>query len=86
MASVEELCSDIVLINKSKAILSGKIKDIRNSFKKNIYEVVYKGATDKLQLGENFKVISSKSETDENIINFHNVAHDAFGTDMGFIS
>ena len=68
MASVEELCSDIVLINKSKTILSGKIKDIRNSFKKNIYEVVYKGATDKLQLGENFKVISSKSETDENII------------------
>ena len=41
MASVEELCSDIVLINKSKVILSGKIKDIRNSFKKNIYEAVY---------------------------------------------
>lgn len=30
--------------------------------------------------------IKVKEETDENIINFHNVAHDAFGTDMGFIS
>ena len=68
MASVEELCSDIVLINKSKVILSGKIKDIRNSFKKNIYEAVYRGTTDKLQLGENFKVISTKSEMDESII------------------
>lgn len=68
MASVEELCSDIVLINKSKAILSGKIKDIRNSFKKNIYETVYRGANDKLQLGENFNVISTKSEMDESII------------------
>ena len=68
MASVEELCSDIVLINKSKAILSGKIKDIRNSFKKNIYEIIYRGITDKLQLCENFKIISSKSEMDENII------------------
>lgn len=68
MASVEELCSDIVLINKSKVILSGKIKDIRNSFKKNIYEIIYRGITDKLQLCENFKIISSKSEMDENII------------------
>lgn len=30
--------------------------------------------------------VKVKEETDENIIKFHNVAHDAFETDMGFIS
>ena len=30
--------------------------------------------------------IKVNEETDENIIEFHNIAHDAFGTDMGFIS
>lgn len=30
--------------------------------------------------------IKVKDETDENIIEFHNAAHDAFGTEMGFIS
>mgnify|MGYP003296054262 CR=1 FL=1 len=30
--------------------------------------------------------IKVKEETNENIIEFHNIAHDAFGTDMGFIS
>ena len=68
MESVEELCSDIVLINKSKAILSGKIKDIRNSFKKNIYEVVCLGNADGLQLPEDFTILSGKYETGESTI------------------
>ena len=68
MESVEELCSDIVLINKSKAILSGKIKDIRNSFKKNIYEVVCLGNADGLQLPEDFTILSGKYEMGESTI------------------
>lgn len=46
MSSVEELCDDILLINNSKAILSGKVKDIQRSFKKNIFEVVCVGNCD----------------------------------------
>lgn len=30
--------------------------------------------------------VKVKEDTDENIMGFHNIAHDAFGTDMGFIS
>lgn len=30
--------------------------------------------------------IKVKEETDGNISEFHDIAHDAFGTDMGFIS
>ncbi|MDR1724890.1 MAG: ATP-binding cassette domain-containing protein [Bacteroidales bacterium] len=40
MASVEEVCDSIVLLNKAKNILEGKVKDIKQLFKKNEYEVI----------------------------------------------
>jgi ABC-2 type transport system ATP-binding protein len=43
MESVEELCTHIALINKSRKILEGAVKDIRNQFKSNTYEVRYSG-------------------------------------------
>jgi len=43
MESVEELCTHIALINKSKKILEGSIKEIRKKYKSNIYEVHYLG-------------------------------------------
>ena len=39
MESVEELCEDIALINKSNKILDGKLDDIKRKFKSNIFEV-----------------------------------------------
>ncbi len=39
MASVEELCDDIVLINKSKVVLTGGVKEIKKSYSKNVYEM-----------------------------------------------
>ena len=39
MESVEELCEDIALINKSNKILDGKLDDIKRKFKLNIYEI-----------------------------------------------
>lgn len=42
MASVEELCDNIALINNSKTVLSGEIHKIKNDFKENIFEVSYK--------------------------------------------
>jgi len=43
MASVEELCDNIALINKSNLIVSGGVDDIRKKHGKNQIEVVYKG-------------------------------------------
>lgn len=40
MASVEELCDDIALINKSEKILEGRVKDIRQDYKSNTFEVL----------------------------------------------
>ncbi len=43
MDSVEELCDDISLINKSKVILEGRIDEIRKKFRTNTFELSYKG-------------------------------------------
>jgi ABC-2 type transport system ATP-binding protein len=44
MGSVEELCDNIALINKSKKILDGSVKDIRKQFKTNVYEIEFSGS------------------------------------------
>ena len=39
MSSVEELCDDIALINKSKVILSGNVHEIKRQYSSNIYQL-----------------------------------------------
>ncbi|CAN5428862.1 ABC transporter ATP-binding protein [soil metagenome] len=43
MGSVEELCDNIALINRSKKIVDGSVKDIRKENKSNIIEVEFTG-------------------------------------------
>lgn len=43
MESVEELCDAIALIDKSKKILDGSIRNIKNTYRNNIYLVEYTG-------------------------------------------
>jgi ABC-2 type transport system ATP-binding protein len=45
MESVEEICDHICLINKSKKILDGGVKDIKKQNSKNEFEVVFEGKT-----------------------------------------
>lgn len=42
MESVEELCDDIALINRSKKILDGSKKDIKNTYKSNTFHIEHK--------------------------------------------
>jgi ABC-2 type transport system ATP-binding protein len=66
MASVEELCDHIALINKSKKILEGKVKEIKNSYKTNIYQVEITGYNKLLKdtLNHDFNVVE-ESHDDE---------------------
>lgn len=43
MGSVEELCDEITLINKSRAVLQGNVRDVRNRFKKHIFKITIAG-------------------------------------------
>ncbi|MDI9864991.1 ABC transporter ATP-binding protein [Flectobacillus longus] len=44
MESVEELCDNIALINKSKVVLSGEKKEVKNRFRDNTFNLEYSGA------------------------------------------
>ncbi len=41
MEQVEEICEDIVLINNGKVMLGGKVDDIKDNYKENLYEVKF---------------------------------------------
>jgi len=43
MGSVEEICEHIALINNSKKILGGSVKQIKEDFKEGVYEITFKG-------------------------------------------
>ncbi|MAY83955.1 MAG: ABC transporter ATP-binding protein [Flavobacteriales bacterium] len=43
MGSVEEICEHIALINRSKKILDGEVKQIQEDFKEGVYELKFKG-------------------------------------------
>ena len=43
MESVEELCDSIALLDRSEKILDGRIKDIKNSYRNDVYLVEYNG-------------------------------------------
>ena len=49
MASVEELCDHITLINRSHNILSGNVGEIRRRHGANLFEVAYRGDEETLR-------------------------------------
>jgi len=60
MGSVEELCDNIALINKSVKIEDGPTDAIREKYKSNTFDIKYRGDFNKvdLALGTTYKIIS----------------------------
>ena len=50
MASVEEICDHITLINRSRNILSGEVNDIRHRHGNNIFQVDFRGDREALRM------------------------------------
>lgn len=69
MGSVDTLCDNIALINRSRVILEGKVKDIRNSFRTNTYELVYDGADMDLGIGlwGDFQLLENQMSDDKKV-------------------
>tara|TARA_B100001750_G_C15478054_1_gene583727 strand:- start:751 stop:1671 length:921 start_codon:yes stop_codon:yes gene_type:complete len=62
MESVDELCDNLAMIDKSKKILSGKINDIKSAYKSDIYKIKHLNKiNDKIS---SFSVIDSKIVVD----------------------
>ena len=65
MASVEEICSHIALINQSKKIVEGAINQIRNKYANNTYRLVCKYQPDfqpRQFIGQEYEILNEKVE------------------------
>ena len=72
MASVEEVCDHITLINKSRNILSGSVAEIRRSAGGNNFEVVHRASDEEftaslgdraMTVGESHGIVGGYRET-----------------------
>lgn len=63
MESVEELCDNIALINKSNLIVTGNTAEIRREYGKNEVEVRYHGA--EIKSTQYYDIVEDNAEKDE---------------------
>ncbi len=68
MESVEELCDSIALIDRSRKILDGRIKDIKNTYRNETYLVEYAGNKFDFDGKEPFTIVEEKATDDSQII------------------
>ena len=67
MASVEELCDEIVLINSSKNVLNGKVAEIKQQYKEHLYEVEFKGFVNIIEMAHRYQYeIISHTQSEQN--------------------
>jgi ABC-2 type transport system ATP-binding protein len=71
MASVEELCDHITLIDKSRTILEGRVHEIRENYKANIFDLEFAGNSEALEkaLNGDYTLINVE-EIDRGKINY----------------
>jgi len=77
MSSVEELCDNITLINKSKCILEGDVYEIKKRFKSDVYEVSFNGELDnvKAALNSKYDILEHKIVKDVNFVRVKMLQH-----------
>ncbi len=63
MESVEALCDEITLINKSQVVLQGNVKEIRNKYKKHVFTAIVSGAG--FDLSSDLFLLESKESNSE---------------------
>lgn len=70
MESVEALCDNIALLNKSKVILEGSVKDIKNQYRNQTYRIEYhlKPETERIQIDHSLWQNLDQSESNNNIL------------------
>jgi ABC-2 type transport system ATP-binding protein len=69
MASVEELCDHIALIDRSKKILDGKVREIKKEYRSNTYHLAFDHFDGLLSayLDERFEIIEQGEDDDRRI-------------------
>ena len=70
MESVEEVCDHIALIDNSHKILDGKVSDIKNEFKSNVFEIVFDGNFNKFaaSLTADYELLENVQENETSTV------------------
>ena len=63
MESVEELCDDIALLNKSRLVITGGVDEIRRKYGNNNIELIYTGENRIQDAEGKFKVLSDEDNS-----------------------
>jgi ABC-2 type transport system ATP-binding protein len=72
MASVEDICDEIALINCAKVALAGEVKEIRKRFKTNTYNLTISSAENRVQpASDYFTILSSKEDSELTELRIH---------------
>ena len=74
MESVEELCDSVALINKSRKILDGKVFEVREKFKQNLFNVVLSDV-----IAENLETLKNQYQ----LVNIHD-QHGLISFDLNY--
>lgn len=62
MEQVEQICEDIVLINKGKVLLEGKVSELQERFKENKFSIGFKGNLNQELQQDSFEVLSDSDD------------------------
>ena len=65
MNSIEEFCTDLVILDKGKTVIQGNLNNIKNSYKSNKIEIQSLGNIDKLIESLGLRIIFSKDKNYE---------------------
>lgn len=63
MEQVEEICDHIILVNKGRKILDGSVRQVKQDFKENIFEVRYEGQWQDAESNGLYDVLSDTGQT-----------------------
>lgn len=63
MESVEELCDNIALINKSRLVITGGVDEIRHKYGNNNVEVIYTSSDSMVSVPDVFDVLSDRNDS-----------------------
>jgi ABC-2 type transport system ATP-binding protein len=65
MASVEEICDEISLINQSKVVLQGNVQNIRQKYANGIFRITANTMEETKHIGLNYDIISQQIQNNK---------------------
>jgi len=63
MEQVEQICEEIALIHQGRIILEGNVKEIKDTYKDNTFEIEFDGSMPEELLGDSFQILEDNEQS-----------------------